>query len=273
MNWKMLPTTQTTTGLQTEIDRLERKSSLKILLLRKTIQTSHKSREIRGSCLIEEQIRSTTETLLKNQSMTVMIRIILNHSKLLSLLEFQVFFVYLDKPTQPDVRRSQEAADLSEFRDGHKSNKPKASNSIKNKPTIRDEYKIDDYDDQEVVEDRKRRPSPKAQKISQQPNPLKTTQTFPNGYHKIVFENGIYEGYMQDNKRHGRGKYTWNDGNLYEGDWHDDMKHGKGRFEWENGDIYEGEYIEDRREGTGIKYYQNADTYEVQIILRPGRLD
>lgn len=127
---------------------------------------------------------------------------------------------------------------------------------------MRDEYQINDYEEDDPDEGRVK-PSPRGGKSQQNPSPLRTTQTYTNGFHKIQFENGVYEGHMQDNKRHGSGRYVWNDGNVYDGDWVDDVKQGRGRFEWENGDIYEGDYVEDRREGTGTKYYANGDTYEV----------
>lgn len=84
-----------------------------------------------------------------------------------------------------------------------------------------------------------------------------------DGYHSLEYENGTYEGYIKANKRHGKGKYTWKDGNWYEGDWVDDLKDGTGKFSWTTGDCYEGEYKKDKREGAGIKIYANGDKYEV----------
>jgi hypothetical protein len=37
-----------------------------------------------------------------------------------------------------------------------------------------------------------------------------------------------YEGEMRDDKKHGRGIYTWPSGSRYEGDWCEDKHHGHG---------------------------------------------
>lgn len=96
------------------------------------------------------------------------------------------------------------------------------------------------------------------------PNDLNPSKgSFQDGWHRIEYPNGVYEGHIKDNKRHGQGKYTWHGGNWYEGDWADDLKHGTGKFTWVSGDTYEGEYFEDNRQGAGIKAYSNGDKYEV----------
>ena len=86
-----------------------------------------------------------------------------------------------------------------------------------------------------------------------------------DGWHSLEYENGYYEGDLKNNKRHGKGRYTWKDGNWYEGDWVDDLKEGTGKFCWTTGDNYEGEYRKDKRDGVGIKVYTNGDRYEVVI--------
>ena len=91
------------------------------------------------------------------------------------------------------------------------------------------------------------------------------------------YDNGYYDGEFSQGKRHGYGKYFWNDGNRYEGEWKDGsrtgygnhlyknldryqgdwvngIKHGKGKFFWKDGDRYEGEYKNDKRNGQG-KYF------------------
>lgn len=97
--------------------------------------------------------------------------------------------------------------------------------------------------------------------------PMVISGNYKDGYHRIKFDNGVYEGNIKDNKRNGKGQYTWSDGNSYDGDWVDDRKEGKGRFKWDNGDVYQGDYLDDRREGFGIKKYANGDIYEVNILL------
>jgi hypothetical protein len=37
----------------------------------------------------------------------------------------------------------------------------------------------------------------------------------------------MYQGEWKDDKKHGKGKYTYASGNVYEGEWKDDKKHVK----------------------------------------------
>lgn len=103
----------------------------------------------------------------------------------------------------------------------------------------------------------------KAKAALYESKPLIMSQALADGFHTLEFENGKYIGYIKDNKRTGKGKYIWADGNEYEGDWQDDLKEGNGTFRWACGDIYEGQYSKDKREGNGLKTYANGDTYEV----------
>jgi hypothetical protein len=62
------------------------------------------------------------------------------------------------------------------------------------------------------------------------------------GYLVVVFGGfmlrgaGRYEGEWRDDKKHGRGIFTWSDGNTYEGDWVVDKRHGRGIYTWANKD-------------------------------------
>jgi hypothetical protein len=61
---------------------------------------------------------------------------------------------------------------------------------------------------------------------------------------------------------HGRGVYTWADGNRYEGEWRDGEMHGRGVFTWTNGRRYEGEYLDGWMHGRGIFTWTNGGRYE-----------
>ena len=66
-----------------------------------------------------------------------------------------------------------------------------------------------------------------------------------------------------DDKRHGKGTYTWADGDKYEGDWVDDKKHGKGTYTWANGANYEGNWKNGAKHGNAKrKYPHNSDKLE-----------
>lgn len=87
-----------------------------------------------------------------------------------------------------------------------------------------------------------------------------------DGKYKIVFSNGYYIGELAENKRFGRGKYVWNNGNTYDGSWKDDLKHGLGEFTWSNGDKYFGMYQNDYRHGKGTKTYSFGDLYDGEWV-------
>ena len=45
------------------------------------------------------------------------------------------------------------------------------------------------------------------------------------------------------------------DGTLYQGYWQNDLKHGQGMIIFNNGDIYEGSMEQDMRKGIGVQIY------------------
>ena len=61
---------------------------------------------------------------------------------------------------------------------------------------------------------------------------LRSTMTFE----KVSYSNGdIYEGELEDGKRHGRGRYEYNTGDIYEGDYANDEACGSGTFTFASG--------------------------------------
>ena len=64
-------------------------------------------------------------------------------------------------------------------------------------------------------------------------------------------DNGKYEGLYKNNLKHGKGKYTWDNGDLYDGNWVEGDKTGKGTYVWSNGDKYEGDWLNNNRTGNG----------------------
>jgi len=84
-----------------------------------------------------------------------------------------------------------------------------------------------------------------------------------NGKGKFLYINGNkYIGEFRDDQKDGRGTYYYNDGSKYEGDFRNSKKDGKGKFVFKNGDIYVGDFREDKKDGKGIYYYQNGNRYE-----------
>lgn len=79
----------------------------------------------------------------------------------------------------------------------------------------------------------------------------------------IRYGNGeVYEGEINDHKRHGYGRMKYFDG-VYQGDWKNDKKHGKeiGIYKYNNGNTYIGYWKDDKKVKDGIMKYANKDEY------------
>lgn len=83
-----------------------------------------------------------------------------------------------------------------------------------------------------------------------------------HGQGKFTFENGdIYDGNWRENKRHGSGKYQWAKGNIYHGDWVEDKREGKGKMEWPDGSCYEGDFGNSMFHGNGVFRFADGSEY------------
>lgn len=104
-------------------------------------------------------------------------------------------------------------------------------------------------------------PAPKSN-----PKSIPTTvkiDSLPSISNKFDKHFGIYKGEVSmTKKRHGKGKFTWKNGDVYEGDWKYNNCTGKGRLIWNNGDIYEGDFVNGKRTGRGKFISENGDIYE-----------
>lgn len=82
-----------------------------------------------------------------------------------------------------------------------------------------------------------------------------------------------YLGDWRDNRRHGRGRFTWSDGSYYEGDWENDLRHGRGLLELSNGFKYEGNWYRNIMEGKGTCVFPSGQSYQgtFRSGLRDGR--
>ena len=78
------------------------------------------------------------------------------------------------------------------------------------------------------------------------------------------FENGcVYEGeWHEEFKRHGQGKYTWQDGSVYVGEWQHNKAAGFGKLEHADGDVYEGQWADDKANGYGEYTQKNGIVYK-----------
>lgn len=67
-------------------------------------------------------------------------------------------------------------------------------------------------------------------------------------------ETENYNGKLENGKKHGKGTLKTNIG-VYVGDFSNDMMHGKGQYTFFNGDVYEGEVKQNVIHGKGKCIY------------------
>jgi hypothetical protein len=61
-----------------------------------------------------------------------------------------------------------------------------------------------------------------------------------------------YIGERDKNERaHGYGHFSWDDGSRYHGEWKNGLRHGKGMFVEPDGRVYKGFWVDDMRDGIG----------------------
>jgi len=96
-------------------------------------------------------------------------------------------------------------------------------------------------------------------------------RTWPSGGTPVVAtfkDGGKFEGEHKENKEHGKGKHTKEDGTYFEGEY-DDGKAVKGVIKYANGEKYTGEVQNigpaqglPRRNGKGKMEYENGEIWE-----------
>mmetsp|Transcript_83636 Transcript_83636/g.170592 ORF Transcript_83636/g.170592 Transcript_83636/m.170592 type:complete len:210 (+) Transcript_83636:74-703(+) len=82
-----------------------------------------------------------------------------------------------------------------------------------------------------------------------------------------VYKSNIetYEGQWKNDKQHGNGKHSWNDGRSYEGQYVNGRFSGKGKMVWTTDKgimTYEGDYLDDAKHGFGKFTWPNMNVYE-----------
>ena len=75
-----------------------------------------------------------------------------------------------------------------------------------------------------------------------------------------------YEGEFKQGNKHGKGRYTWANGDKYEGDYLDDMRNGKGNEIYKNEGTYEGDWVRSKKTGKATWFYPNGSKYEGEFI-------
>lgn len=73
-----------------------------------------------------------------------------------------------------------------------------------------------------------------------------------------TYDNGTYNGFFKNNKRHGYGTYYYKSGDKYSGQWNRGNKHGQGSYTWKSGIKYVGQWKKNNMHGQGTKTYKNG---------------
>ena len=82
-------------------------------------------------------------------------------------------------------------------------------------------------------------------------------------FRRIEIEGGdVFEGYFQNGKKNGHGKYIWADGTVYDGEWKDGRRCGYGVLTSAKGWTYEGEWKDSRMSGQGRYTFAPGSYYE-----------
>ncbi len=71
-------------------------------------------------------------------------------------------------------------------------------------------------------------------------------------YKRVNYTKGYYQGPLVNGKRHGWGKFVWNNGESYRGDFVNGELTGQGVYHFKGGNVYKGEFLEGKMHGQGV---------------------
>lgn len=72
----------------------------------------------------------------------------------------------------------------------------------------------------------------------------------------------MFEGDYKNDKKDGRGVFTWASGNIYKGEYIEDERCGNGQMLWTDGSMYEGEWDCGIQHGLGRMIFPDGTTKE-----------
>ncbi len=70
-----------------------------------------------------------------------------------------------------------------------------------------------------------------------------------------------YEGEFKQGNSHGKGIYTWANGDKYDGQWLNDLKNGRGSYSATDGYKYDGDWLNGKEHGKGITIWSTGSKY------------
>ncbi|MDR0915945.1 MAG: TIR domain-containing protein [Oscillospiraceae bacterium] len=85
-------------------------------------------------------------------------------------------------------------------------------------------------------------------------------------FRTVTYYDGTYTGDIVDDKRHGKGKIMWSNGDWYDGDWLNDNRTGKGKHNGTNRDglgyVYIGDFVVGKWNGKGKVTWADGSWYD-----------
>ena len=79
---------------------------------------------------------------------------------------------------------------------------------------------------------------------------------------KITWKDGsYYDGFFENDKFSGFGKYNWGNKRYYEGEWKEGKMNGKGKLTFLDGSYYEGEFLNGKKNGQGKYVWEENKFY------------
>ena len=153
------------------------------------------------------------------------------------------------------------------------------TNASNNKPGIKEDKKSTevkkeaDKNTTDTKEEKKKYFTPRATE-------KKEEKVIKQGWQKITYNDGRYEGKYSNDLRSGHGTFYFNNNDKVEGTWENDKMNGYGTYYFANGDKYEGFFKDGLFHGRGTLTYKNGnkivgtwDKGENKESLRSGRED
>jgi len=87
---------------------------------------------------------------------------------------------------------------------------------------------------------------------------------------KLNHSNFTYQGSVLNGEFSGNGDFTYKVDNIYiyKGEWLNNKKNGKGKIFYKNGEFYDGEWLNDDKNGNGKITYKNGDIYDGEFLKK-----
>lgn len=84
-----------------------------------------------------------------------------------------------------------------------------------------------------------------------------------NGYGIFYgLENSIFEGNWLNDKKHGPGELTLDNGDVFKGNWVNDELHGEVHQTTAVGDRFKGSFVDGKKQGFGVMEFASGHKYE-----------